>query len=756
MGWTPNRLRRTKPLPPAFPHDAPGHPRPGRLLSHASLSPAFGQATLDNCEQEQIQFAGSIQPHGALLALTEPDLSVVQASANLRAFLGFGTWPGGGLAEQSPALAAAVRSLLGEALDTLPAVKRCWLGPNADAYDLLLHRTGAGLLVAELERAGPPVDLSGAIEQSLRTIVSQATLAALCDETAWIFRALTGYDRVMVYRFDEEGHGAVVSEQRRADLEAFLGNRYPATDIPHIARRLYERNRVRVLVDVHFAPVPLVAAQESGAPLDMSLCILRASSPIHVQYLKNMGVDATLVVSLMVAGRLWGLISCHHYAARTVPFETRAVCELLAEAVATRIAALESFVQSQVELSVRRIEQRIIESISRDGDWRAALFDGSNSVLAPLGASGAALLFEGQCLAVGDVPGTAKLREIGQWLDDQARAGVPRTQVFSTTSLSIDAPRFAGIADVASGLLAVTVASGLGEYLIWFRPEQVRTVTWGGDPSQAVVVGATPSDLSPRRSFAQWHQRVEGTCEAWSPADITAARLIGETVTDVVLQFRSVRMLIAQDQLEQVSRQVRESEQPVIIVDAAGGLLLVNAAFARLVPEGAMTGAGIDDLPELFHDPADMRRRLGDLRQLRRTWRGEVTLNLPGQAGGDGRPMLIRADPVFSAPDRVLGFVLLFTDLTERKDAETARRSFQDGIAHGSRMVARRMNSRAGMAAQNLLASMLENAQLAALEITDGVDTAGMARKLDSVRASVQRASEMLERLMRHSGQKDG
>ena len=717
------------------------------MLHHATLSPAFGSATLDNCEREQIHLAGSIQPHGALLVVREPGLIVAQVSENIGDFLPGVTLAciGSTLDAIAPHVAKAIRPRLAEVLDEIPVGVRSHDVP----LDLMLHRPASGGLAIEIEHPGPHVELAGPIEAALKTIVSSATLAALCDETAWIFRELTGYDRVMVYRFDEEGHGAVISEQRRADLEAFLGNRYPSTDIPNIARKLYERNRVRVLVDVEYTPVPVLPrfAADTGAEIDMSLCVLRSSSPIHVQYLKNMGVRATMVVSLMVGGRLWGLVSCHHYSPREVHFEARAVSDLLAEAVATRIAALESFIQSQVELSVRRIEQRIIESISREGDWRVSLFDGSTSLLTPLGASGAALLFEGQCLAVGDVPSTQKLREIGQWLDEHHSTGVPRA-LFATTALGIDAPRFTSIADIASGLLAVTVSSAPGEYLIWFRPEQVQTVTWGGDPSEAVVVGATPNDLSPRRSFAQWHQRVEGTSAAWSRAELTSARLIGETVTDVVLQFRAVRMLIAQDQLEQVSREVGGSDQPVIIADETGRLLLVNAAFGRLMPNGVRPVGDFANLPALFHDPGEVRHRLTDLRSAHRTWRGEVLL----KAGQDsGLPLLVRADPVFSSPQRVLGFVLLFTDLTERKEAEQARRLFQEGIVNGQRVASKRLDSRAGIAAQSLLASMLENAQLAALEITDGVDTTGMAGRLESVRASVQRAAEMLERLIRHS-----
>lgn len=689
--------------------------------------------------------------------LREPDLTIVQASTNAATFLG----ETGNLLERSleslgGTLAERLSEHLGEPLDVMPVAVRATVRASPlMLLDIVAHRPRPDLLVVELELAGPPVDMTQPIEASLRAVLTAATLTNLCDETVRIFRVLTDYDRVMVYRFDEEGHGQVLSEARRDDLEAFLGNRYPATDIPHIARRLYVRNRVRVLADVGFTPVPIEPrlSPDAQTELDMSLCVLRSSSPIHVQYLKNMGVSATLVVSLIVDGRLWGLVSCHHYSPREVHFETRAVCELLAETVSTRIAALESFVQSQVELSVRRLEQRIIESISREGDWRFALFDGSNALLAPLGATGAALLFEGQCQTVGDVPGTDRLRDIGRWLDDNALTSHPRASVFSTAALGVDAPEFTGIAGIASGLIATPVSSPTphapGEYIMWFRSEQVRTVTWGGDPTRAVEIGDDPADLSPRRSFAQWHQVVEGTSQAWSTADLAAARLIGESLMDVILQFRSVRMLIAQDQLDQVCRQIGGSDQAVIIIGAGGRVLQVNAAFTRLMRPSTPPLRVIDDLPNLFHQPGEIRRRLGELRRLNRTWRGEVELRTDNAEGAI--PMLVRADPVFSSPDRPLGFVLLFTDLTERKAAELARQRFQEGIVSGQRVVNGRIDTQSDLIFQNLLAAVIENAHMAALEITDGVDTAGMPVKLDAVRASVSRAAEVLDRLIRHA-----
>ncbi|WP_431281965.1 GAF domain-containing protein [Humitalea sp. 24SJ18S-53] len=707
--------------------------------------PPFGQADLSNCEREQIHLAGSIQPHGALLVLREPDLAVMQASANSAAFLGC-AGAEVTLEDLGADLVARIAPILTERMDAVPIALRCRAGPAAIMCDVLVHRPTGGGLVVELEPAGETVDFAHQVEKALQRLLATYTLQALCDEAARIFRDVTGYDRVMIYRFDEEGHGEVFSEQRRQDLEPFLGNRYPASDIPQIARRLYERNRVRVLIDINYTPVPLVPrfSTLTGAELDMSLCVLRSSSPIHVQYLRNMSVAATLVASIMVGGRLWGLVSCHHYIPRFASFEIRAVCELLAEALGTRISALESFSQGQAEMGVRRLEQRMVEAISRKGDWRVALFEAADALLAPVGAVGAALLFEGQVQTAGEVPGTAELREIGRWLDEQPRA--PMTAI---NALGQRVPTLARLAPVASGLIAVSISTAPGEYLLWFRPERKRMVTWGGDPTKPVVVGNNPADLSPRRSFAQWRQLVEGTGDPWTPRDLAAARIIGETVTDVVLQFRSVRVLIAQDQLNLVRGQVLASDLPVVICDPSGSVQLINDAFERLLPDAVRPlPREMSELLCCFTDDELIRRRLRDLLGNLRSWRGEVRLKA---RHGESQALLVRADPVFSAPDRVLGFVFLFNDLTRRKEADAARRHFQEDIVHGQRPRAGRLGSQEDLVFRTLLASVVENAQLAALEITDGVEAERMPELLESVRASVARTADVLEVLIWHA-----
>jgi len=715
------------------------------MTDNISPAPAFGQADLTNCEREQIHLAGSIQPHGALLVVREDDLVVVQASANAASFLGLKS-PiiGQRLCDVSGDLCERMRPQLGPSIAQVPIGIRFSASDDGPLFDATIHRPPAGGLVIEIEKPGEKIDLAGRIEPLLQRIVISPTLRGHCDETARVVRELTGYDRVMVYRFDKQGHGEVLSEEKRTDLESYLGNWYPASDIPQIARRLYVRNRIRVLVDVTYHPVPLEPRLSplTGEELDMSLCILRSSSPIHVQYLQNMGVAATLVISLMVSGRLWGLIACHHYGPKSVSFESRAACEVIAEAVATRIAALETFAQARAEMAARRLEQRMIEAISREGDWRNALFENPQTLLQSLRATGAALIYDGNVMSAGETPSTQDIRAIAAWIRDN-NAG----HVFSSARFTSEAQAFAHLTPISSGIAARRVSNSGDDWLLWFRPERIRTVTWGGDPSKPVEIGNSPADLSPRRSFAQWHQLVLGTSEDWTADDIASTRLISDVVADVALQHQSVRSLIIQDQIRQVNRTISVSEHPVATADAQGEIVYSNASFNRLIGSPSKRRS-IGDLARVFVRPDGMADRLRDLVDKQRSWRGEVWM--PRQDGGEA-PFMLRADPVIAPADRVLGFVLLFTDLAELKAAETARRRFQEGLVDSYGLRHARLDSESDLVYRRLLSSIVENAQVAALEIAESEHVASIPSMLDSVRDSVARSAEVLETLVSHA-----
>ena len=710
-------------------------------------SPAFGQADLTNCERELIHLAGSVQPHGVMLLLAEPALTVLQASANTRELLGVDTDRlldrpleslGGDLA---PRLRALLPDLAGE-----PLPLQCRVGAEGAARRLegTAHRPAGGGVVVELEpfdppSAGPaPLDLEAAalrnhIAAAVQRFTAAASLPALSDAIVQVVRELTGYDRVMVYRFDPDGHGKIVAEARDPRLETLLGHHYPASDIPQRARELYLRNRVRVLADVDYVPQPLVPVlrPDDGQPLDMSMCQLRSMSPLHLQYLRNMGVTGTLVASLVHEGRLWGLIAAHHYSPRHLRLPMRAAIDLLAEVASTRIAAIANYAHAQVALMVRRLEQRLIDATSTEGDWRQALFRSPRTLLQPLEASGAALFHGGEILTTGEVPSTPELRALCQWVDGQ-----PGELPFACSSVGKRHPPLASLTPTASGVLAVKLSSTRPDYLMWFRKEQLLSVTWAGDPYKPME-GNDPMQLSPRRSFAAWSEIVRGTALPWSPAEIAVARAIGVALVDIIVQVHAVRMLIAEHQLTQIRETLASSHEPVLLADPDGALVFCNEAFAALRGPAIGLPAAGTLLASLFCDPAAAERVLAGPGQ---PWRGEwaVATGSPG-----GLPVAVRVEPVPGRDRHLLGYVVTATDLRAVRRTAEARRHLEASLL---------MAGAGTRQPDEVLGAILTNASLAAMDIADAAGGPTVAPLIEELEASARRATVLYAQIRAFSG----
>jgi two-component system, chemotaxis family, sensor kinase Cph1 len=714
-------------------------------------SPPFGQADLTNCERELIHLAGSVQPHGVLLVLREPDFVVVQATANAGLLFGSSTTAllGSALSTLGGDLDSRVRRLAdSDALDT-PLPLQCHVARDGRRCELegVVHRHPGGGVVVELE----PIEallgevttvdahddslLLEQLSQAVQRFSNASTIGVLADATVKVFRDITGYDRVMAYKFDPDGHGKIIAEARDPRLDSLLGHRYPASDIPQRARELYLRNRVRVLVDAHYVPVPLVPARLplTGQDLDMSLCHLRSMSPLHTQYLKNMGVTATLVASLVREGRLWGLVAAHHYAPRKLRFAVRAATEMLAEVVATRIAAIENYAHAQVAILVRRLEQRLIEATSTEGDWRFALFRNPRTLLQPLEASGAALFHDGEILTSGEVPSTPELRSLLQWIDATC-ADAP----FASSSVARANPALDSLTPLASGVLAVKLSTTRPDYLVWFRKEQLETVTWAGDPAKQML-NNDPLELSPRRSFAAWSELVRGTALAWTGAEVALARAIGTALVDIILQVHAVRLLIAEHQIAQTRATVQSSSEPVAIADAAGALLLPNAAFLHLVGRSAESLKSLADVAALFTQPEFVRVALAGLRTAHQPWSGELALVRPD---GAELPVSLRAELVPGRDGSVLGFILILLDLSDRQRASAARRHLEEVLALASQG-RRNGDAAASRSSDEVVTAILTNASLAAMDIADGPGGASTAPLLGELEVSTQRAAAL-------------
>ena len=712
-----------------------------------SDSPRFGQADLTNCERELIHLAGSVQPHGMLLVMSVQSLVVEQATANVADFLGVSLDDvlqrplvalGGDCAQQ-------VARLVASADLSTPVPLQCALRDDrADAdlrFEGTLHSAAGNVLILELEPAPPNSGqlptaaiardvLMRSVAAAMQRFSAASSLGTLADAAAQCVHDLTGYDRVMVYKFDPDGHGKIIAEARDPRLESLLGHHYPASDIPQRARELYLRTRVRVLVDVNYEPVPLVPTRSpvNGQELDMSLCQLRSMSPLHLQYLKNMGVTATLVISLVREGRLWGLIAAHHYSPRHLRFEVRASCDLLAEVIATRIAAIENYAHAQVAILVQRLEQRLIEATSVEGDWRLALFRNPRTLLQPLEATGAALFHDGEVLSSGEVPSTPELRALMQWIDAGDHPGP-----FACSSIAQANPAFASLTPSASGVLSVKLSATRPDYLIWFRKEQLQTVTWAGDPNKPTL-GDSPLELSPRRSFAAWSEIVRGTALPWTGAEVVLARAIGSALVDIILQVHAVRLLIGEHQLVGIRSVVDCSRGPVAIADAAGRLLHANPAFHELLGGGERSIDAVDDFAQLFDAGNGVRESLLSLVATREPFRREGMLS---RRAGGGVPVSVRAEVVPASNGSPLGYVLTLADLSDSHRAADARRHLEQKLMPAEQQ------------SDDVIRAILTNASLAAMDISDGPSGPAMAPMLGELEESTQRAQELYEQIRR-------
>lgn len=724
-----------------------------------TYSPPFGQADLTNCERELIHLAGSVQPYGVLLVLDQPGGVVLQASANAAAMLGFtgATLIGTSLIALHGDLAQRVTERCTASDLAEPQPLRCTTAVDGviTHWEGALHRIEPSRLIVELEPAiatdtytveHDRARLLQLVGAAVQRFSNAANLGVLGDAAAQSFRDLIGYDRVMVYKFDADGHGKIVAEARDPRLDSLLGHHYPNTDIPQRARQLYLRNRVRVLVDVHYEPAVLQPSlvPDNGGPLDMSMSYLRSMSPLHLQYLKNMGVTATLVVSLVREGKLWGLIAAHHYAPRNVRFAVRAACDLLSEVMSTRIAAIENYAHAQVAVMVRRLEQRLVEATSTEGDWRLALFRNPRTLLQPLEATGAALFIDGDILTSGEVPSTPELRELLQWIDVQSF-----DSLFSCSSVAKANPMLDSLTPTASGVLAVKLSTKRPDYLMWFRKEQLLTVTWGGDPSKPMV-GNDPMELSPRRSFAAWSEIVRSTALPWTSAELALGRAIGVALVDIIVQVHAVRLLIAESQLSSIRTTVQNSGEPVMIADATGRLLFSNLAFNTLTgcSEGQL--GDLHDVALLFSDPQGMRQTLAALKGGQAPWRGEMAI---ATAAGVSLPVAVRAEVVPGRDGMMLGFIVTLFDLRDSKRAAAARRHLEESMQLAAR--GQSLSAPAGDVARDadeVIGAILTNASLAAMDIADGSIGTPVVTLLEELEASTQRAAALYEQIRTFAG----
>ncbi len=525
---------------------------------------------LTNCEREPIHVPGSIQPSGVLIAVSDPDHLVQQVSDNLEQLTGI-PWQqalGRPLTDVLGAAAAAEvlrsASAFGDLRERNPVEVTLDVDGRQGPVDALLHRvlipgssdgarddTPLVSLVVELEPAHGPRPFSfpntyQAVRGTIADLNRAATLQELYDITARAVRSLTGFDRVMVYRYDADFNGEVVAEARTDDLNSFLGLHYPASDIPAQARALYEKNWIRLISDVDYVPTPIrpTAHPDNGLPLDLTLSTLRSVSPIHIEYLKNMGVRASMSISLLRDDKLWGLIACHHYSGpHAPPYATRAAAEFLGSTLSLRL------VDRAAEDEVRRaLQTRItlagLTAATLDEDRTLAeTLLGSPGLLDLVPADGVVIRLQGRTGSSGAVLPPAVADAVAAW------AAARGEDVVATDSVQRDAPHLGAPSELICGVLVVPLPEG--QYVLWFRGEAVQHVDWGGDPHNKALAEREGDEvrLSPRKSFERWRETVRGRSEPWTHAQVAET---GELRTHLLeaLYARSRRVVRAAETLQ--------------------------------------------------------------------------------------------------------------------------------------------------------------------------------------------------------------
>ena len=508
---------------------------------------------ISNCDREPIHIPGAILPHGAMLVLDADTLEVLQAAGDTPRLLGV---PLLDLLGQSAATLLRPDQIenlrgLAAALDLLKP--RHLLDPQmrviaGQPLDASLHRS-AGLLVLEFEAADPSdryaADPLAGVQEMIRGFDESPSLKALCQLAAERVRAVARYDRVLVYRFMHDDSGWVIAESREAHLEPFLDLHYPAADIPQQARALYAKNWLRLITQVNFDAAPLIPAANprTGEPLDMSQAILRNVSPIHREYLRNMGIDASMSISIIRGGRLWGLIACHHYSPRILPRHLRAICELFGSMFSLQLEVREKGEQFDERLASRMVLQNLMLNLASADDYAAGLTKESPNLLDYIHCGspsaegtcqgGVAVSVKGQLTFLGVTPTKSQILSLVDWLNSHVSK---HDGVFSTDRLGEMWSPATAFADVASGVLVISVTKELSDFIIWFRPELVGTSSWAGEPTKLVASGPNGDRLSPRKSFEVWKETVRGRCLPWTPADLDAAFDLRVSLLHVVLR----------------------------------------------------------------------------------------------------------------------------------------------------------------------------------------------------------------------------
>ncbi|MEE4451534.1 HWE histidine kinase domain-containing protein [Novosphingobium resinovorum] len=555
------------------------------------MAEAMHQVDLSTCDLEPIHIIGRIQSFGWLLSFSS-DSIINHVSLNCEELFGRDPRDLVGLSATEFLSQEALHDIrtrlqiLGSA-NTVERMFEVDLIGDGRSFDVAVHNSGRSfVLEIEPHEGGKRRDFVSYVRPMIERLRQSPSIEQLCTSAARHLRGLTGFDRVMVYRFEGDGAGEVIAESLNGMVDSFKGQHFPSSDIPAQARKLYTRNLLRIISDVDDPTVPIVpATNPNGDPLDLSMSGLRAVSPIHIEYLRNMGVKASMSVSIMRRGKLWGLMACHHYSPLRLSYSVRTASELFGEFFAYLLEQKETDFSNAKRAESMRLHDEIMARVAGGGSLLEAFDDFTDSIRQVIPFDGVVGWVDGRFVGHGSVPDQTQFAALARFLNT---AGA--STVWASDNVSAVYPAATEWADKAAGLLALPVSRRPRDYIVLFRGEAVREVKWAGNPEKAIELGPNGARLTPRKSFEIWKEERRGYSRPWTDEEVSSAEALRITLLEVVLRLSDA----ANAEREQASQQ-----QDMLIAELNHRVRNILNLIRGLVAQSKEGATTIDDFAEI-------------------------------------------------------------------------------------------------------------------------------------------------------------